>query len=147
MVFAYSVGPIKAVQIERAYCMIVAVGYDIDLPAWHRICATALARKYLSPYVEEIAVAENALGYVNGIAIMRARHDERLGRYLSIPVFVVASAADAPGVCDALFCYVSAAAHEKHCNAIHIASLKPDRWPVANERPDVHADGLFIPLR
>lgn len=147
MATAYAVGPIKAMQVERAYCLIETLGYHIDLGAWRQICAAALFRKHPSPYVEEVAIAENVLGYVNGIAIMRARCSARLGLYLSVPVFVVASAGDAPGVCDALFRYVSATAHHKHCSAVHIASFKPDRWPVANGKPDVEADGIFIPLR
>ncbi|WP_429819738.1 hypothetical protein [Ensifer sp. B1-9] len=147
MASAYAVAPIKAAQVERAYCLIRAVGYRIDLDAWRQICATALLRTYPSPYVEEIAVVENSLDYVRGIAILRARYSERLGRYLSVPVFVIASAGDTPGVCDALLQYLRATARDRHCGAIHIASLTPDRWPVANGTPEREADGIFIPLR
>lgn len=147
MASAYAVAPIKAAQVERAYCLIGAVGYDIDLDAWQQICAAALVRKYPSPYVEEIAVAENSLGYVRGIAILRVRQSERLGRYLSVPVFVIASAGDARGVCGALLRYLRVTALDRHCGAIHIASLTPDRWPVAIGTSDGEADGIVISLR
>lgn len=147
MAAAYAVGPIRGTQVDRAYRLIEAIGYDIDLNGWRQVCATALARKYPSPYVEEIATAENALGYVTGVAIMRARHSERFGRYLSIPVFVVASIGDARGVCDALLGYVTATARSKHCSAIYIASLEADRWPTAYSAPDTAADGVLIPLQ
>ena len=147
MASAYVVAPIKAAQVERAYCLIDAAGYDIGLDAWRQICAAALARKYPSPFVEEIAVAENSLGYVKGIAILHVRHHERLGRYLSVPVFVIASAGDTRGVCGALLRYLSAMALDRHCGAIHVASLAPDRWPVANGSCDEEPDGIVIPLR
>ncbi|WDZ81522.1 hypothetical protein PWG15_34835 (plasmid) [Ensifer adhaerens] len=147
MASAYAVAPIKAAQIERAYCLIGAAGCDIDLDAWRQICTAALMRKYPSPFVEEIAVVENSLGYIRGIAILRARHNERRGRYLSVPVFAIASAGDARGVCDALLRYLRARALDRHCGAIHIASFEPRRWPAANGAPDREADGVFIPLR
>ncbi|MCK3781031.1 hypothetical protein MZK49_30705 [Ensifer sesbaniae] len=147
MASAYAVAPIKAAQVERAYCLIGALGYGIDRAAWRQTCAAALVRKYPSPYVEEIAVAENSLGYVKGIAILRVRHRECLGRYLSVPVFVIASAGDARGVCGALLGYLRVTALDRHCGAIHIASLTPDRWPVANGTSDGEADGIVIPLR
>ncbi|MEI2297414.1 hypothetical protein [Ensifer sp. MJa1] len=147
MAFAYAVAPIKAAQIERAYCLIVAVGYDIALDAWRQICTAAVMRKYPSPFVEEIAVAENSLGYIRGIAVLRARHSERRGRYLSIPVFAITSAGDAHGVCDALLRYLRARALDQHCVAMHIASIEPHRWPAANGALDREEDGVFIPLR
>lgn len=148
MAAAYAVGPISYKQVDRAYCLIEAVGYDIAQDHWRQVCAAALARKHPSPYVEEIATAENTLGYVTGVAIMRVRHSERFGRYLSVPVFVVASAGDTRGVCDALLRHVTATARSKHCKTIHIASLRPDRWPTANGTPpDTEADGIVIPLR
>ena len=140
---AYVVAPIKAAQVERAYCLILAGGYDIGPGAWRQVCAAAHMRKYPSPFVEEIAAVEDALGYIRGIAISRVRHHERLGRYLSVPVFVVATAGDARGVCDTLLEYLSAAAFDRQCGAIQVASLAPDSWPVE----DGEVDGIIIPLR
>lgn len=140
---AYVVAPIKAAQVERAYCLILAGGYDIGPGAWRQVCAAARMRKYPSPFVEEIAAVEDALGYIRGIAISRVRHHERLGRYLSVPVFVVATAGDARGVCDTLLEYLSAAAFDRQCGAIQVASLAPDSWPVE----DGGVDGIIIPLR
>ncbi|MBD9649904.1 hypothetical protein IB267_16215 [Ensifer sp. ENS09] len=143
MACAYAVAPIKASQVERAYCLIGAVGYDVDPCAWRQVCAAALMRRHPSPFVKEIAVVEDSLGYIRGIAILRVRHHERLGRHLSVPVFVVASAGDPRGVCDALLEYLRLAAFNRHCRAIHVASLAPDRWPGA----DGEVDGIIIPLR
>ncbi|MFK0278570.1 hypothetical protein ACIQUG_33225 [Ensifer sp. NPDC090286] len=144
---AYVVGPIDASQVERAYCLVAAVGYDIDVVAWRQLCARTLLRNYPSPYVEDIAVAEDPRGYVRGIAILRARHSGRYGRYLSVPVFAIVTAADARGVCETLLRYIRTAAREKHCNAIHIASLRTDRWPVGPEELEMAFDGIVIPLR
>ncbi|RAS08317.1 hypothetical protein [Ensifer adhaerens] len=143
MASAYAVAPIKAAQVERAYCLIGAVGYDIDIDRWRQICAAILARKHLSPFIEEIAAVEDALGYIRGVAILRVRHHERMGRYLSVPVFVTASAADARGVCGALLGYLNEVALDRRCGAIHIARLSPDRWPAT----DGAEDGIIIPLR
>lgn len=145
MASAYVVGPINARQVERAYCLIEAVGYGIDLDAWRAICRAD--RHHRSPYADEIATVENSLGYVNGLAVMRARHSARLGLYLSVPVFVVVSAADAHGVSSAMLRYVTDAARGKRCCAVHIANLKADEWPVLRSPYDPEPTGVFIPLR
>lgn len=147
MATAYVVGPIDASQVERAYCLVAAVGYDIDVDAWEQLCARTLSRDYPSPYVEEIAVVEDWRSYVRGIAILRARHSGRFGRYLSVPVFAIITAADARGVCETLLRYIRTAAREKHCNAIHIASLRSNRWPVGAGETEIEFDGIVIPLR
>ncbi|MBD9652851.1 hypothetical protein IB267_31255 [Ensifer sp. ENS09] len=147
MASAYVVGPIDASQIERAYCLVSAVGYDIDVDGWRQVCATNLLRNYPSPYVEDIVVVEDPRGYVRGIAILRARHSERLGRYLSVPVFASITAADARGVCETLLRYIRTAARKKQCNAIHIASLRTNRWPVGAGETEMEFDGILIPLR
>ncbi|MGO4622281.1 hypothetical protein AB4Z34_25600 [Ensifer sp. 2YAB10] len=146
MASAYAVGPIRPMQVDQAYCLIEAVGYGIGLDAWREYCAVGLRPRYRSPYVEEIVTSENAFGYVNGIAIMRARHSARLGFHLSVPVFVVASAADARGVSSAMLRYVTTAARNKHCNIIHIANPTPDQWSVGGEPLDSTSSGIFIPV-
>lgn len=72
---------------------------------------------------------ENPLGYVTAVGIMRAKISRLYGRVLDIPVFIVISAGDTPGVCDALLGFVMASAREKHCGLVRVASPEPANWP------------------
>lgn len=124
---AYSVGSIRYDQVDRAYCLIEAVGYDVDLERWREFCSSAIA-KAQDPNCETVVTVENPLGYVTAVGILRARISELYGRVLDVPVFVVVSAADTPGVCDALLGFVMATAGEKHCGFVRVASPEPASW-------------------
>ena len=140
---AYSVGPIRYDQVDRTYCLIEAVGYDVDLDEWRNYCAATLVRKR-HPGIGTVVTVENALGYVSAVGVSRAERSKRHGHVLDVPVFIVASAGDTPGACDALLHYLLASARKAHCGLVRIASPEPTNWPgspICSKR-----EGILIPV-
>lgn len=125
---AYSVGPIRYDQINRTYCLIEAVGYDVSLEEWREFCTAAIAGGH-KPDTENVVTVENPLGYITAVGIIRAKMSKLYGRVLDVPVFIVISAGDTPGVCNALLGFVMASAREKHCGHVRVASPDPINWP------------------
>ncbi|MEZ0000594.1 hypothetical protein [Sinorhizobium fredii] len=147
MAVGYSVGPVKHPQVDKTYRLIEAVGYDVDLQAWRDLCATAFARKWPTPYAEEVVTAENPLGYITGVCIMRLVHNKTYGRMLDVPVFVVISAGDTRGASNALLGYLMAVAPNKHCGFIRVAALEPANWPGSTDMGRRNDRGILIPVQ
>ncbi|WP_370125622.1 hypothetical protein [Sinorhizobium fredii] len=147
MPVAYCVGPIKDNQVDRSYCLVEAVGYNVGLDDWRQFCAAACARRYLSPNVEDVITVENQFGYVTGVSIIRTGHSDTYGRLLDVPVFVVISAANTRGVCNALLGHVVATARNRNCGFVRVARLEPSNWPGSSEVSHGDDRGLLIPVQ
>ncbi|WP_157628197.1 hypothetical protein [Ensifer sp. BR816] len=146
MAVAYSVGPITRRQVDKTHRLIEAVGYPVDLQAWREVCALAFARKWPAIYSEEVITAENPLGYIAGVCIMRPAHDSMHGRVLEVPVFVVATAADTRGASNSLLDYLMESARNRRCRFIRVAPLEPASWPGLRRMPHQNGRGLLIPV-
>ncbi|MCK3779405.1 hypothetical protein MZK49_22130 [Ensifer sesbaniae] len=147
MAVVYSVDLIKRHQVDQAYRLMEAVGYGVDVAGWRELCATTFARKYITPYSEEIITVENSRGYITGVCLMRTTHHRLYGRLLDVPVFIIISAGDTPGVCDALLEYLTTAARDKQCGFIRVASPDPANWPSPPGGPRRHDRGILIPVQ
>ncbi|ASY65786.1 hypothetical protein SJ05684_b48040 (plasmid) [Sinorhizobium sojae CCBAU 05684] len=147
MAKAYLVGPIQRHQVDRAFRLIEVVGYELDLTQWREFCAAAFARQHMLPYAQEIVTVENARGYIAGLSIGHIAHDPLYGRLLDVPVFLVISAGDTPGVSDALLEHLMTAARNRRCSFIRIASTDPANWPDRRGRPRQADRGTLIPVQ
>ncbi len=73
----YDVASLRSDQIERAYPLIQAAVPSLDLASWHRMAGNAFRR-------EEILVAVNPRGYLQGLIIYRHFKHPALGALLDV---------------------------------------------------------------
>ncbi|RVP99630.1 hypothetical protein [Sinorhizobium meliloti] len=144
MAVAYAVGPIKRHQFDKAYRLVDAAGCHFDLQGWREFCAATVTRM-CSP--EGIVTAENPLGYIAGICIMRPVQNETYGRMLDVPVFIITSAADTRGVANALLAYFTVVARKYNCGFIRVAALDPTDWPSSIATSPREGRGILIPVQ
>jgi hypothetical protein len=114
---AYTIGGMKPEQVDAAYLLVEAAGRPPDIESWRAYCDTpggaAGARR-------DLRVATNPRGHVKGLCLcQQARHAVH-GAILDVPVFVVASAADEPGVASAMVDDLCALAGRLDCAAVRI---------------------------
>ena len=147
MAAAYAVGPIKRHQVDKAYRLIDAAGCHFDLQTWREFCAATSARECSASCVEGIVTAENPLGYIAGICIMRSVQNETYGRMVDVPVFIVTSAGDTRGVCNSLLAYFVAVARKNNCGFIRVAALDPTDWPSSIATSPREDRGIIIPVQ
>ncbi|QFI69774.1 hypothetical protein [Sinorhizobium alkalisoli] len=147
MARAYSVGPIQRHQVDRAYLLVEASGYEVDLTEWREFCGAAFARQHISLYTAEIVTVENPRGHIPGLGIARAMHDHLYGQLLDVPVFLVISAGDTPGVSDALLEYLRTVARNRRCRFIRIARTDPASWPDPRGECLRPGRGMLIPVQ
>lgn len=145
MAVTYSVGPIKRQQVDKTYRLIEAAGYNVDLTAWRDLCRMTFARNWPAPYAEEVITAENPLGYVAGVCIMRPVHDRMYGIVIDVPVFIVVSAGGTRAASNSLLGFLSATARNKNCGFIRVMSLEPDNWP-RSTNVSCRKGGILIPV-
>ncbi len=143
MATAYLVGHIKRHQIDRAYRLIEAVDYPVNLEQWRSFCDRQLNRQYISSTSGDVITVENALGYIQGVSIAHPGNDLNYGHILDVPVFVVATAADTAGVSNALMGHLMAMARADHCRYIIVSSTDASAWPASNPNP---RNGVVIPV-
>jgi hypothetical protein len=117
----YDVASLRSDQIERAYPLIQAAVPSLDLASWHRMAGNAFRR-------EEILVAVNPRGYLQGLIIYRHFKHPVLGALLDVILLCVTSAADERGVAGALFATVKARAKELKCAGIRFWNQDPGNW-------------------
>lgn len=146
MAATYSVGPIQRRQVDRAYRLIEAAGYELDLAGWRELCAATFARTSLSPPCQRITTVENARGYIAGLCVAHTSHDDLYGRLLDVPVFVVTSAGDTPGASAALLGYLTKTARNRQCGFMRVFGPDPANWPNPLDEQWKHR-GTLIPVR
>ena len=111
MAKTYEIRPVSDVDVDGAYLLARLSLPALDLEGWREACERSRAAG-----AEEITVAANRRGYLQGLAISRAGPD----RTLDVPSFVVVSAADEPGVGVELFHYLRARARRLNCSALRL---------------------------
>ena len=123
MVKAYKIGPVADEQVDSAFLLARLSVPALDLEDWRVLCG-----RVTGAGSDEVTVAVNGRGYVQGLAVSRGSPD----RVLDVSSFVVVSAADEPGVGLELFRYLRARANGLGCRAIHLRlSDQSERlWPV-----------------
>jgi hypothetical protein len=137
---SYTIKPIAADSIDRAYSLIRAVAPDLSLHEWRQFCRNRAEE-------EETILALNASGYVKGLCIFSVREHGRYGRLLDAPVFVVASAADAEGVGAELLRCLEETRERRACSGVRLWTMGADAWDRRLSPDDIGRSdhGIILP--
>ncbi len=101
---AYTIAGMTPDQVAAAGLLVGMMKPPPDLEGWRR----------------DVRVATNPRGYVQGLCLCRQARHVVHGAILDVPLFVVASAADEPGVASALVEDLCAIAGRLDCAAVRI---------------------------
>ncbi len=145
----YVVEPIGPETIARAYPLVRAVVADVAEHEWEQITRPDDVGR-IRPATderEEVIVARNAEGYVKGLCMYAVRDHATYGRLIDVPLFIIASAADAEGVAAVLIHFLRAKCDQSVCSGIRFWTLDREAWahrlsPNHIARSD---HGLFLP--
>jgi hypothetical protein len=112
-------------DVEQSYPLLYGGAPSASLEKWRQFC-TRNPREG-----QKVLVARNINDYVQGLcAYFEIEHLSR-GRLLEVPLFLVASAADAQGVADELVRALKRTCGERGCAAVRIA-IPPKGWTDPN---------------
>src|SRR5258707_832393 len=144
----YKVGRITARQVERAYLLVNRIAPTLDLDAWRASCGEVLSRKDRQTNQDDIIVATNPLGYVQGLCIIAVRQHIVYGRILDVSFLVVASAADEAGVASDLLLHLKALARSDACEGIRIWTPGREDWSQSPDKRELDrsSPGMLIVL-
>lgn len=145
----YTIGRITAAQIDRAYLLVNRVAPKLELDEWRAFCREILAQKRQAIDRDDIAIAVNPAGYVQGLCSHAVRKHPFHGRILDVPIFVVTSAADEAGIAGCLLEHLKELARQDACDAVRIWTLGQDDWsrPLRERQIDQPDHGvLMIPV-
>jgi hypothetical protein len=142
MTSIYRVGRIVVDQIEPAYLLVSQIAPAVSLDRWRASCCAIIGRKDRHIDQDDIAVATNPLGYVQGLCVSAPRRHVIHGRILEVSVLTVASAADDTGVADDLLRYLKAVAKAEACEGLHIWTQGRDDWTSNLEHPEIDRSHL-----
>lgn len=117
---SYTTAPITTEQVDAAYLLVGPLDPLLDLARWRSYCHEAQSGVGTATCRQQIVVATNPRGYLQGLCVHAVVTHPVQGAILDVPVFVVASAADEIGVAEALFCDLCAVAERRDCAAIRI---------------------------
>jgi hypothetical protein len=150
MLTSYSIAPISPETLDRAYPLLRAVAPTLAQEEWRQHCrklTTRLADKDPANGREEIVVAVNSQGYVKGLCLYSIRDHWIYGRLLGVPIFVVASAADAEGVSAALLRFLQGKCDRLVCSGVRFWMMADQIWDRRLNEEDIRrADhGIFTP--
>lgn len=124
----YKVDRIAAAQIEPAYLLVNRIAPALSPEQWRACCREIIGRKDRHSDKEDVAVATNALGYVQGLCVSAMRRHLIYGRILDVSVLAAASAADEAGVAEGILRYLRALAQTEACQAIRVWTLGQEDW-------------------
>lgn len=113
----YGVGRISAGQIDQAYSLVTLVAPMLRLDAWRALCRNIGTHR---PDLDNVIVAINPRGYVQGLCITAVRNHSVHGPILDVPIMVVASAADEAGVAAEMLAYLKMLGHSQGCANMRI---------------------------
>jgi len=147
---SYSIAPISPETIDRAYPLLRAIAPTLAVEEWRRHCrklATPLADSDPATSREETVVAVNSQGYVKGLCLYSIRHHWIYGRLLDVPIFVVASAADAEGVGKALLQFLQGKRDRSVCSGVRFWTMGAQIWDRRLNEEDIGRTdhGIFTP--
>ncbi len=124
----YRVSPISPAQIDRAYLLVQPVAQSLDLPGWRTFCHGIVNRQHDPSQREHIIVATNPRDYIQGLCLMRLAEHPSYGRLLDVPIFVITSVADEPGVAADMLKYLKAFGLKNDGRRIRFWTLGEDNW-------------------
>lgn len=129
---SYVVEPIGPRTIDHAYPLARACGYGLTLGQWRAFCQSLgsppLRDEAAGNNSERAVVARDPQGYVKGLCVYSIREHLPYGRLLDVPIFVVASAADAEGVATELAAALLSRCDWLVCSGIRFWPIGPDSW-------------------
>lgn len=121
MAGTYVIAALRPNQIVRAYPLIQAAVPTLDMAAWHRMASDAIRH-------EEILVAINPRGYIQGLSIYRHTDHPAVGRLLDVIFLIVTSAADEHGLARTLFASIRSRAKDLKCAQIRFWNHNAGNW-------------------
>lgn len=114
---AYTIAGMTPDQVDAADLLVGTMKPPPDLAGWRRDGGDAAVS---AGRCQDVRVATNPRGYVQGLCLCRQARHVVHGAILDVPLFVVASAADGPGVATALVADLCAIAGRLDCAAVRI---------------------------
>ena len=123
MPHTYQVGPLTAEQVDPAYCLAKLFADTLSLDQWRSSCRTALERRARQGGHDEIYVATNARGYVQGLCIGAATTNPHHGHILDVWFFAVMSVSDEAGIASDMVQYLRAVAKAEACDGLRIQTF------------------------
>jgi hypothetical protein len=144
----YSISHIKADQIDQAYPLVSLVAPTLDLDGWRALCQNVAERRVYCPDLNDVVVAMNPRGYIQGLCVTTIRDHPIDGRLLDVPIVVITSAADEPGVASDILAYLSDLGRAENCASIRIWTSEREEWSrrlVRHERR-TWDHGFLLPL-
>lgn len=141
----YQISRITNRQIDPAYVLAQAMVPMLDLETWRIFCRFVLNGQDHQDERDEILVATNPPGYVQGLAICAVRQHPVYGRIVDVSVFVVASVGDDAGVAALLLDRLKALARTEGCKGLRVWTWGQDPWSRALDDSEVHRfDGVLM---
>ncbi len=129
---SYVVESISPRTIDSAYPLARACGYALRLGEWRAFCqplgSAPLRDETGSNNGERAVIARDPQGYVKGLCVYSIKEHSPYGRVLDVPIFVVASAADAEGVATELAAVLLSKCDWSACSGIRFWPIGPDSW-------------------
>jgi hypothetical protein len=147
---SYSIAPISPETLDRAFPLLRAIAPALTQEEWRRHCrklTTPLADNDPATSREETVVAVNSQGYVKGLCLYSIRDHWIYGRLLDVPIFDVASAADAEGVGKALLQFLQRKCDRSVCSGVRFWTMGALAWDRRLNEEDIRRTdhGIFTP--
>jgi hypothetical protein len=147
----YTIGAMTRGAIDRAYALLRAVGSPPNLAEWRDFCHAIVSNPIDDDSVvgrERIVIARNSKEYVRGLCIYCVRDHWFYGRLLDVPIFIVASAADAEGITIELLRFLQETSLEHMCMGARFWTMDANVWNRRRSEKDVLGNdhGIFLPI-
>jgi hypothetical protein len=147
----YSVRPITHKAVDRTYPLMRAVAPVLGLREWRQFCQnieSPLNGREQTGEKEEAILAINSRGYIKGLCIYAIREHWFYGRLLDVPIFVVASAADATGVGAELLQFLQVTRDNAGCAGVRFWTRGGESWDRRLNKEDIRRTdhGIFMPV-
>lgn len=139
---AYTIAGMTPAQVDAAYLLVENLSPLPDIESWRAYCEPAMGAPERRG---DLRVATNPRGHVKGFCQFRQARHMVHGAILDVPVFVVASAADEPGVASAMVDDLCAIAGRLDCAAVRIRSGAASR-SLARLEPPRHCIAAGVAL-
>jgi hypothetical protein len=147
----YAIRAMTHVAIDRSYALLGAVTNAPSSAEWRDFCKMVMSNSAYDAIVDgqdRIAIATDSREYVRGMCVYCVRDHLFYGRLLDIPIFVVASAADAEGVTIELLRFLEEVSLEQMCLGARFWTMDAGVWNRWRSERDVLGTdhGSFFPI-